>query len=59
MKPWAEYGYECYAVDIATEENHVEQVGEGEINYVSADIHKYLPPKGNTSLFLLSHHART
>jgi len=45
MKPWAEYGYECYAVDIAIEKNYVEEVGKGKINYVSADIHKYLPPR--------------
>jgi len=45
VKPWAEYGYDCYAVDIATEENTVEEYGDGEIHYISADIHKYLPPR--------------
>jgi hypothetical protein len=45
VKPWAENGYECYAVDIATEEDKTEEYGEGIIHYVSGDIHKYLPPR--------------
>jgi len=45
VKPWAENGYECYAIDIATEEDKTKEIGDGEINYISANIHNYLPPR--------------
>lgn len=47
VRPWAENGYECYAVDIKHEDTSVEKVGEGCINYIEADIRNWLPPRRN------------
>ena len=44
-RPWAEAGYETYAVDIKHDDRETEMVGDGEINYVPADITDWLPPK--------------
>jgi len=43
-KPWAEDGYTCYAVDIDND-GDIENIGDGSIHYISADIHEYLPPR--------------
>ena len=46
VQPWAEAGYETYAVDTKHEgEEYTEQCGDGEINYVAADVTDWLPPK--------------
>lgn len=47
VKPWAEAGYTCYAVDIKHEGREREQVGDGEIIYVEADITTWLPPRAD------------
>lgn len=45
VKPWAEAGYECYCVDVKHEgEERTEQIGDGEIHYVAADLREWLPP---------------
>lgn len=41
---WASEGYEVVAVDIEADAR-VEQVGEGSVEYVSADIREWLPPR--------------
>jgi len=45
VRPWAANGYECYAIDIKTDENHTETIGGGEIHFVGEDIHSWLPPR--------------
>lgn len=45
VKPWAEAGYDCYAVDTKHDGRHTEQFGDGEITYVEADVREYLPPR--------------
>lgn len=45
VRPWAEAGYDCIAVDIQHEETTVETVGNGTIRYVEADVSEYLPPR--------------
>ena len=46
VRPWAERGYETYAVDIKHEDNErTEDVGGGSITYVAADITDWLPPR--------------
>jgi hypothetical protein len=46
LRPWAEAGHECIAVD--TQHNGVreESVGYGTIRYVEADVREYVPPRG-------------
>lgn len=46
VRPWAEVGYECIAVDVKHEgEERTEEVGSGSIEFVSADITDWLPPR--------------
>lgn len=45
VRPWAEAGYDCIAVDIQTDGVRVEEVGSGTIRYVEADITEYIPPR--------------
>lgn len=40
VRPWAEAGYHCYAVDIQHEEKRIEEVGLGRITFLPADIHR-------------------
>lgn len=44
VRPWAEAGYICIAVDIAHSGVSVEQVGSGAIVYVESDVRDYTPP---------------
>lgn len=44
VRPWARAGYECIAVDIQADDTE-EQVGDGIIYHVEADINEYLPPR--------------
>ncbi len=44
VKPWAEDGYECYCADIKHEENYTEEIGDGVVHYVNADLREWLPP---------------
>lgn len=46
VRPWAEAGYSCIAVDSKHDGEHVEQVGDGTIRYVEADVRDYEPPAG-------------
>ena len=45
LVPWAEAGYECFAVDHDTEER-TREVGDGVIHHVKADVRDYEPPAG-------------
>lgn len=46
VRPWAEAGYECICVDLEhIDDEHTEEVGDGGIQYVGADISEYLPPR--------------
>jgi len=45
-RPWALDGYECYAVDIKhIDAERTEEVGDGKIHYVGADLTEWLPPR--------------
>jgi len=44
VRPWAASGYDCYAVDIEND-NSTERVGDGEIEYVNADVREWTPPE--------------
>lgn len=44
LRPWAEQGYRCIAVDTAHDGQHTEAVGEGSIRYVDADVRGWEPP---------------
>jgi hypothetical protein len=50
VRPWAEAGHECYAVDIKHDDEDAELVGDGEIRYVEANVLDYLPPRANYSM---------
>lgn len=43
--PWAEAGYQCYCVDIDQDVEPEDRQQHENIEYVEADLHKYLPPK--------------
>ena len=43
VRPWAEAGYECYAVDLKNDDT-TEQLGDGVIHYVESDIRDWHPP---------------
>lgn len=43
VRPWAGGGYECYAVDLEND-GSTEQVGDGSIRYVQADVREWEPP---------------
>lgn len=43
VRPWADAGYECYAVDLKNGER-TEAVGGGSIHYVQADVREWEPP---------------
>ena len=43
--PWAEAGYQCYCVDVDQEVDPEQRVNHENIEFVEADIHKYLPPR--------------
>lgn len=45
LRPWAEAGHPCIAVDLENEPR-TEPVGEGTIEYVRADVREYEPPAG-------------
>lgn len=45
LRPWAREGHECIAVDLEADER-TEQVGDGSIEYVKADVREYEPPAG-------------
>jgi hypothetical protein len=45
VRPWAEAGYECIAVDIQNDGTTEEHVGDGVIYHVEADVREYLPPR--------------
>lgn len=44
VRPWAEAGHVCIAVDTAHDGVSVEDVGAGSIVFVEADVRKYEPP---------------
>lgn len=44
LRPWAEQGYHCIAVDTAHDGVQGERVGEGCIIYVEADVQEWRPP---------------
>lgn len=46
VRPWAEAGYNCIAVDVQHDGERVEQVGDGQIRYVEADVREWEPPSG-------------
>jgi hypothetical protein len=43
VRPWATVGYECYAVDLKNDDT-TEQVGDGVIHYVNADVRQWNAP---------------
>jgi len=43
VRPWAEAGFECYAVDLKND-GPAEQVGNGVIHYIESDIREWEPP---------------
>ena len=44
-RPWAAEGYDCICVDIQhVDDEYVEEVGDGTIEYVGADISEWIPP---------------
>jgi hypothetical protein len=45
VRPWAEAGHECHAVDLQHDGHTTEEVGDGVIHYVEADVTRYLPPR--------------
>lgn len=45
VRPWAEAGYDCLAVDLQNDRKTVETVNNGTIRYVGADIEQFLPPR--------------
>lgn len=45
VRPWAEAGYRCIAVDIQND-GHLESVGYGSIHYVEADVREFEPAEG-------------
>ncbi len=49
VKPWAEAGYECYAVDIQHSIRRDRR--EGNINYVWGDVRSWTPPKRPLIIF--------
>ena len=38
LRPWAELGFQCYAFDIQHSANSKVYVGDGEINFINADL---------------------
>jgi len=44
VRPWAEAGYICIAVDVQHDGVSVENVGDGAIIYIEADVRKFQPP---------------
>jgi len=45
VRPWAMAGYDCICVDIKhIGDEYTEEVGNGQIEYVGADISEWLPP---------------
>ena len=44
VRPWAREGYECYAVDLKND-GTTEEIGEGKIHYVGADVREWTPPE--------------
>jgi len=49
VRPWAEAGFECYAVDLKNS-GAVEQVGGGSIHYVGDDVREWIPPSDNVRI---------
>jgi len=43
VRPWAEAGYDCYAVDLKNN-NTTEQLEDGTIHYIQADVREWTPP---------------
>jgi len=43
VRPWAEAGFECYAVDLENDDS-TEVVGDGCIHFVQADVRDWQPP---------------
>lgn len=43
VRPWAERGFECYAVDLEND-GSTEQAGGGVIHYIEADVRDWEPP---------------
>lgn len=46
VRPWAEAGYRCIAVDLNQPDPRTETVGDGTIEFVQADVQDYEPPDG-------------
>lgn len=46
VRPWADAGHDCLAVDLHQDNERVETVGYGSITYVQADVREYEPPAG-------------
>lgn len=49
VRPWAEAGFECYAVDLKNDDT-TEQVGDGVIHYVQADVREWEPPAADVRI---------
>lgn len=47
VRPWAEAGHDCLAVDVKHNGTRTETVGSGSITYVEADVREYEPPAGD------------
>lgn len=50
VRPWAEAGYDCLAVDVKHDGTRIEDVGPGRIRYVGADITDWLPPRAEYAI---------
>lgn len=48
--PWAEEGYECYAVDVERDSERVDSVGEGCIHYVESDVRDWTVPEDDVEI---------
>jgi hypothetical protein len=46
LRPWAEAGHECIAADLENDQR-TEEIGDGSIRYVQADVRDYRPPAGD------------
>lgn len=47
LRPWAEAGHECIAVDVQHDGESFQEIGDGSIRFVEADVREYQPPKGD------------
>lgn len=57
LRPWAEAGYTCFAVDIghSIRRDRVEHFGSGCIVFTWGDVRSWYPPSGYRPVFMIAH----